>query len=88
MSEVFTDQRHPGVELREDYLEPAEIELSMLAMVLETDDLHAAQVLNGHADISVDIALKLERYFPQVPADYWVLRQARHALMLARSAAR
>ncbi len=55
------DHPHPGELLREDVLVPLGIEVTEAAHRLGMSRTSLSRVINGHADISPDLAVRLER---------------------------
>jgi len=52
---------HPGETLREDVLPALNLKISGLARHLGCSREHCSRVLNGHAPVSADLAVRLER---------------------------
>jgi len=73
---------HPGELLREDVLIPLGIEVSEAARRLGMSRTSLSRVINGHAGISSDLAVRLERAGVST-ARFWVNLQANYELSLA-----
>jgi addiction module HigA family antidote len=73
---------HPGEILREDVLAPLGIEVTEAARRLGMDRTSLSRVLHGHAGISPDLAVRLERAGVST-ARFWMTLQVNYALSLA-----
>lgn len=73
---------HPGELLREDALIPLGIEVSEAARRLGMSRSSLSRVINGHAGISPDLAVRLERAGVST-ARFWINLQANYELSLA-----
>jgi addiction module HigA family antidote len=73
---------HPGELLREDVLIPLGIEVTEAARRLGMSRTSLSRVLNGHAGISPDLAVRLERAGVST-ARFWMTLQANYELSLA-----
>lgn len=73
---------HPGELLREDVLAPLGIEVTEAARRLSMSRTSLSRVLNGHAGISPDLAVRLERAGVST-ARFWMTLQANYELSLA-----
>jgi addiction module HigA family antidote len=73
---------HPGELLREDVLQPLEIEVSEAARRLGMSRSSLSRVLHGHNGISPDLAVRLERAGVST-ARFWMNLQANYELSLA-----
>lgn len=74
---------HPGVILQEDVLSPLDLGVSAAAERLGVSRVALSRVLNGHAGISAQLALRLEKAGAG-QADTWVKLQADYDLWVAR----
>ena len=74
---------HPGQGIRENCLEPLGLSVTGAAEVLGVARHTLSRVLNGHAAISPDMAIRLEKagWFS---ADFWLGRQTSYDLAQAR----
>jgi antitoxin HigA-1 len=73
---------HPGELLREDVLAPLGIEVTDAAQRLGMSRTSLSRVINGHAGISPDLAVRLERAGVST-ARFWMTLQANYELSLA-----
>ncbi len=74
---------HPGRSVRENCLRPLDLSVTEAARALG-DALHTlSRVLNGHAAISPEMAIRLEKA-GWSSADFWLRRQAAWDLAEAR----
>lgn len=73
---------HPGEVLREDVLVPLGIEVTEAAHRLGMSRTSLSRVVNGHAGISPDLAVRLERAGVST-ARFWMTLQANYELSLA-----
>ena len=73
---------HPGELLREDVLQPLGIEIKEAAARLGMSRTALSRVINGHAGISSDLAVRLERAGVST-ARFWMTLQANYELSQA-----
>lgn len=73
---------HPGVTLREDFMEPHGLSAARLAEALGVSRNRIGHILRGRCGISADTALRLERAFG-VSAAFWLNLQSHYELELA-----
>jgi len=73
---------HPGELLREDVLKPLGLSVREAAERLRVSRVTLSRVLNGHAGISADLAIRLERAGVST-ARFWVTLQANYDLAQA-----
>ena len=73
----------PGVVLKEEYLEPLSITQQELASRIGVADTDIMNLINGELPVSVELSLRLARYF-STAADFWVHLQIEHDLEVAR----
>lgn len=78
---------HPGEYLKISYLEPMRISQALLAKKMSISTACLSRILNGKSDISVSMALKLEREFDR-SAESWLSMQMDFRLDQARSSKR
>jgi antitoxin HigA-1 len=76
---------HPGEIIRDLYLEPLNLTVTGAAKVLGVTRKTLSQLLNGHAGISPEMALRLSKAFGRSP-ESWL--QLQNQYDLARVAAR
>ena len=74
---------HPGGSIRENCLEPFGLSVTEAAEVLGVARHTLSRVLNGHAAISPDMAIRLEKA-GWSSADFWLRRQTSYDLAQAR----
>lgn len=72
---------HPGVTLREDFMEPHGLSVVRLAEALGVSRNRIAGILRGRCGITADTALRLERAFG-VSAAFWLNLQSHYELEL------
>lgn len=75
---------HPGITLLEDFMNPLGISQSKLARELGVDPRRVNEIVNGMRRITVDTALRLEKYF-SASAMFWVNLQSSYDLRMATS---
>lgn len=78
---------HPGPWLRRNVVEPHRFNVSTAASHLGVTRPALSNLLNGHAGLSAEMAIRFEKAFG-VPADTLVRMQAVHDLVAAREAAK
>ena len=74
---------HPGLSVRQNCLEPLNLSVTEAAEVLGVARHTLSRMLNGHAAISPDMAIRLEKA-GWSNADFWMRRQAAYDLAQAR----
>ena len=74
---------HPGRSIRENCLEPLGLNVTEAAVVLGVARHTLSRVLNGHAAISPEMAIRLEKA-GWSSAEFWLRRQTSFDLALAR----
>jgi addiction module HigA family antidote len=79
---MMKNHPHPGELLREDVLVPLEIEVTDAARRLGMSRTALSRVINGHAGISPDLAIRLERAGVST-ARFWMTLQANYELSRA-----
>ncbi len=73
---------HPGIVLREEYLEPLGVTQTRLAREIGISYLRANEIVNGKQGITPDTALRLSRYLGTT-AEYWMNWQSAYDLQKA-----
>ena len=74
---------HPGLSVKENCQKPLGLSVTEAAGVLGVARHTLSRVLNGHAGISPDMAIRLEKAgWPS--ADFWLSRQTANDLAPAR----
>ncbi len=74
---------HPGRSIRENCLEPLGLNVTEAANVLGVARHTLSRVLNGHAAISPEMAIRLEKA-GWSNAEFWLRRQGTYDLAQAR----
>ena len=74
---------HPGRSIRENCLEPLGLSVTEAARVLGVARHTLSRVLNGHAAISPEMALRLEKA-GWSNAEFWLRRQTTYDLVRVR----
>lgn len=74
---------HPGVVLKETVIEPLALTVTQAAQCLGVDRKTLSRVLNAHAAVSVDMALRLAHALDTTP-DFWLGLQQAHDVWKAR----
>ena len=63
---------HPGEILREMYLAPLELTVTSAAEGLGVTRKALSELVNGHTDISRDMAIRLAKAFPKTDIRFWL----------------
>ena len=74
---------HPGLSLREAYLDPLGLSVTQAAAMLGVTRAALSRILNGKAGISADMALRLAQAFGG-SAETWLKLQMAYDLVQAR----
>jgi addiction module HigA family antidote len=77
---------HPGDVLNLDFVGPLGISYYRLAEVTGIPTSRLYEIRDGRRSITADTALRLERAFPGVNAQFWLNLQSMHDLSAARRA--
>ena len=80
---VMNNPPHPGLSIRENCLVPLGLNVTEAAKVLGGARHTLSRVLNGHAAISPEMAIRLEKA-GWSNAEFWLRRQATWDLVQAR----
>ena len=80
---AMIDPPHPGRSVRENCLEPLGLSVTEAARVLGVARHTLSRVLNGHAAISPEMALRLEKA-GWSNAEFWLRRQTTYDLVQVR----
>lgn len=75
---------HPGLSIRENCLSPLGLNVTEAAKVLGIARHTLSRVLNGHAAISPEMAIRLEKA-GWSNAEFWLHRQTNYDLAQART---
>ncbi len=70
---------HPGVTLREDFMEPYKLSANRLSKALGISQNRVSDIVRGRRGITADTALRLERAFG-VSASFWLNLQSHYEL--------
>ena len=80
---AMSDPPHPGLSIRRNCLDPLGLNVTDAAKVLGVARHTLSRVLNGHAGISAEMAIRLEKA-GWSNAEFWLRRQATYDLSRAR----
>lgn len=67
-----------------DYLEARDVTQKQLHIRTGISERHISKVLHGHARLTEEFALKLEKVISGVPASYWLNYEAKYREQVAR----
>ena len=67
---------HPGLSIRHDCLEPLGLSVTDAAAHLGVSRKHLSDVINGHAGISAEMAVRLDKAFGGGAAAWYQLQAA------------
>lgn len=76
---------HPGILLKEEFLDPAGIRPGTLARALGVSRDRISEISKGERDITPDTALRLSAFFGTT-ADFWLNLQSHYDLVMAEEA--
>ena len=74
---------HPGLMLKEDYLDDLGIKPGTLARHLNTDRSNIRRIISGERDITADMSLRLGLFFDMSP-DFWYNLQSDYNMRVAK----
>jgi len=74
---------HPGVILREEFLDPLNISQNKLAIKIRVPATRIGDIVHGKRAITPDTALRLGRFFGNSP-EFWLNLQQTHDLSKAK----
>ena len=74
---------HPGVTLREDFMEPHKLSANGLSKALGIPQNRISDIVHGRRGITSDTALRLERAF-RVSGSFWLNLQSHYELEVAK----
>ncbi len=80
---TMQEPSHPGFSIRENCLEPLGLNVTEAAAVLGVARHTLSRVLHGHAAISLNMAIRLEKA-GWSDAEFWLQRQISYDLAQAR----
>ncbi len=78
------DPAHPGEVLGEDILKELNITITAAAEKLGISRKTLSAIVNGHAPITAETAIKLEKVFGKPNAEHWLRMQMTYDLYHAR----
>ncbi len=73
---------HPGIILKEEFLEPLSLRPGTLARAIGVDRARIKTIIDGKRDITADTALRFAKYFG-TSSDFWMNLQQHYDLALA-----
>ena len=79
----FLDPITPGEILREDFMEPMGISINQLSRDIVVPPNRISEIVNGKRGITVDTALRLDRYFG-IEAQFWLNLQSEYDLRIMK----
>ena len=79
----MNDPPHPGRSIRENCLDPLGLNVTEAAKLLDVARHTLSRILNGHAAVSPEMAIRLEKA-GWSNAKFWLRRQATYDLVQAR----
>lgn len=82
MSEMKRQPTHPGIIIKEDYLEPLSISIKEMASNLGVSRKTLSKIINSRGSITPEMALRLSRAFDTTP-DFWMNLQKNYDLWRA-----
>ena len=74
---------HPGEFIKETYIDPLNISLRKAALDLDVAPSTFSRLINGEADLSPEMALKLSKAFGRTP-ESWMQMQSNYELWRAK----
>jgi addiction module HigA family antidote len=81
--QIVLEPINPGEILREDFLEPLGISINRLSRDLSVPPNRISEIVNGKRAITVDTALRLQRYFG-IEAQFWLNLQTEYDLRIMK----
>lgn len=78
---------HPGVTLKQDFLEPLGMSMNCLAMELRVPVTRVSEIIHQRRSVTAETALRLGRFFG-TSAQFWVNLQANYDLEVAEDKSR
>jgi addiction module HigA family antidote len=81
--EKLLDPITPGEILHEDFMEPMGISIKQLAHDLSVSQDRISEIVNGRRSITVDTALRLQRYLG-IEAQFWLNLQSEYDLRIMK----
>lgn len=74
---------HPGEFIKKTYIDPLNISLRKVALDLDVAPSTFSRLINGEADLSPEMALKLSKAFGRTP-ESWMQMQTNYELWRAK----
>ena len=78
---------HPGVILRDEFLQPMQLSVYQLARILKVSRPRLNEIVLGRRAVTTDTALRLARYFGTTP-EFWINLQTHYDLDVAERTVR
>ena len=79
----FIRPEHPGLALKEDFLDALEIKPGTLAKAIGVDRAAIKRITDGKRNISAEMSMRLGKYFGINP-DFWFRMQNQYDMRLAQ----
>jgi len=83
MTEKYIEIEHPGIMLKEDFLDDMAIKPGTLARAIGVDRTAIKKIIEGRRAITADMALRLGLFF-NMSAGFWLNLQKDYELRLAK----
>ena len=77
------DPIKPGEILKDDFMEPLNISMKQLAKDISVPFNRISEIVNGKGAVTVDTALRLQRYFG-IEAQFWLNLQSEYDLRMMK----
>jgi len=84
MRKMKRQPTHPGIIIKEDYLEPLSISIKDMALTLGVSRKTLSKIINTRGAVTPDMALRLSRAFNTTP-DLWLNLQKNYDLWHAEN---
>ncbi len=72
----ISDPIHPGEILKYEFLEPLGMTQAALAEAIQVQPIAISQIVHGKRSISVDMAMRLSKFFGNTPESWMNLQRA------------
>ena len=79
----FVRPEHPGLALKEDYLDDLGIKPGTLAKAIGVDRAAIKRICDGERDISAEMSMRLGKFFSIAPA-FWFRMQNQYDMRFAQ----
>jgi addiction module HigA family antidote len=83
MTEKYIEIEHPGIMLKENFLDDMEIKPGTLAKAIGVDRTAIKKIIEGKRAITADMALRFDLFF-NMSAGFWLNLQKDYELRLAK----